>query len=179
MKSRPSSIPRFGALLAGCTILAGCATGAPATARPATDAPIATATAVAPTDDQRTEEPPTASPEIVPIEATFASDEPPPEGAIEITMSMLPTPNFAPAEITAPAGDISLFLNNPDARTDAQHDLKIGTTVGATSAASPYVRPGHAGVLTLTDMQPGTYVFWCSFLNHATLGMQGVLTVTP
>jgi plastocyanin len=180
LNSRLSLIAAPVVLIAACAVLAGCAGGVPATLPLATNPPTSAAATVVPaTNDARTEEPATASPEIVPIEATFAPDEPAPEGAIEIIMSMLPTPNFAPAEITAPAGDISLFLNNPDAQTDAQHDLKIGTSLGATSAASPYVRPGHAGVLTLTDMQPGTYAFWCSFLNHAALGMQGVLTVTP
>jgi uncharacterized cupredoxin-like copper-binding protein len=180
LNNRLRSIAVRGVLIAACGVLAGCATGAPATLRPATISPTsAPATAVAGTEDPGTEEPATASPEITPIEATFMPDEAAPDGAIEITMSMLPTPIFTPTEITAPAGDVILFLNNPDAEMDGRHDLKVGTSLLATSAASPHVLPGHTGVLTLLDVQPGKYVFWCSFQNHYVRGMQGVLTVTP
>lgn len=181
MDSRAIRMSLVGGLIVG-SVLAACA-GGPATSGPATGAPptspLATAAAtVAATVATPTDPPATATPEIIAIDSTFEVAESPPKGAIEIVMSLAPGPVFAPAEVSAPAGTIKLFLTNPDARFDARHNFKIGGSLLATSAATPDILPGKAGVLTLEDVEAGEYVFWCSVQAHYLAGMQGVLTVT-
>lgn len=166
----------LGSVLAACAggpATPGPATGAPPTIPPATAAPTAAATVAAPTDP-----PATATPEIIAIDSTFEVAESAPDGAIEIVMSLAPGPVFVPSEVSAPAGTITLFLTNPDERFDGRHNFKIGGTLLATSAATPDILPGKAGVLTLEDVEAGEYVFWCSVQGHYLAGMQGVLTVT-
>ena len=183
MDSRSIRLCLVGGLILG-SVFAACA-GGPATPGPATEgsatsgpttaaAPTATTTAAAPTDP-----PATSTPEIIAIKSTFEVAESAPDGAIEIVMSLSPGPVFAPTEITAPAGTIALLLTNPDERYDARHNFKIGAALLATSAATPDILPGKAGVLTLEDVEPGEYIFWCSVQAHYQAGMQGVLTVTP
>ncbi len=181
MHSRSIRVSLVGGLILG-SVLAACAggpatpgpaTGAPATSGPTAAAPTAAATVEAPTDP-----PATATPEIIAIDSTFEVADSAPEGAIEIVMSLAPGPVFVPAEVSAPAGTITVFLTNPDERFDARHNFKIGGTLLATSAATPDILPGKAGVLTLEDVEAGEYVFWCSVQGHYLAGMQGVLTVT-
>jgi uncharacterized cupredoxin-like copper-binding protein len=180
MDSRSIRVALVGALALG-SVLAACS-GAPATLGPATGNPATTgptvaaptvAATVAPTDP-----PATATPQIIAMNSTFEVADAAPDGAIEIVMSLAPGPVFAPTEVTAPAGTITLFLTNPDARYDGRHNFKIGGTLLATSAATPDILPGKAGVLTLEDVEPGEYIFWCSVQAHYQAGMQGVLTVT-
>ncbi len=172
-------------LIVASAVLAGCAGGTPATFdpvtnRPETSGPTATiAPTVAATADAPTDPPPTPTPLIVPIEATFEPVGVAPDGAIEVAMKLDPGPVFAPTEITASGGIIKLFLTNPDARYDAQHNFKIGVALRAESAGSPDILPGHSGVLTLEDVEAGKYIFWCTVQSHYLAGMQGLLTVTP
>jgi plastocyanin len=167
----------LGSVLGACA--GGPATPGPATSGPATNGPTAPAAPTAAPTVAPTDPPATATPEIIAIESTFELAESAPDGAIEIEMSLAPGPVFVPAEITAPAGTITLFLTNPDARYDGRHNFKIGGTLLATSAATPDILPGKAGVLTLEDVEPGEYIFWCSVQAHYLAGMQGVLNVDP
>lgn len=73
----------------------------------------------------------------------------------------------------------TLFLTNPDVRYDARHNFKIGAALLATSASTPDILPGKAGVLTLEDVEPGEYILWCSVQAHYQAGMQGVQAVAP
>jgi plastocyanin len=175
--SRSIRMSLAGGLILG-SVLAACA-GAPATPGPATSGPAATAGPTVVATVSPTDPPATATPEIIAISSTFELAESAPDGAIEIVMSLAPGPVFAPTEISAPAGDVTLFLTNPDARYDGRHNFRIGGTLLATSATTPDILPGKAGVLTLEDLESGEYIFWCSVQAHYQAGMQGVLTVTP
>jgi uncharacterized cupredoxin-like copper-binding protein len=169
---------RLRTLIVGAAMLMGCANAAPATSGPATTGPTTVVAPTAVATAAPTRAPATPTPEILAIEASFELDVAAPNGALEITMTAIPAPAYSPKELTAPAGTITLLLKNPDDRVSAQHDLKIGKVLLQTSAATPRILPGHSGVLTLEDVDAGTYVFWCSFANHYLSGMQGVLTVT-
>jgi Copper binding proteins, plastocyanin/azurin family. len=80
--------------------------------------------------------------------------------------------SFDPNKITAPAGAITLHLQNWGRYT---HDFRIHVPTG--TQESGRVGAGFAHDLTLT-LKPGTYDFECAVSNHAKRGMRGTLTVT-
>lgn len=165
-------------VIAGAVALAGCAgapvvTTAPTPTVAATTAPTATAA-------QPTDAPPSAEPTVTPIAATFEDADTAPAGAIDVQMTIAPAPVYVPAEITAPAGDVVIFLRNPTSAGIAeQHNFTIGPKLQEKQAASPDLGPGSSGVLTLADVPAGRYIYWCTVSAHYLAGMRGVLTVTP
>ena len=171
-----------GGVIAGSAAFAGCANGAPTTGPTATTAaptPSA-APATAEATDAPTATPDSVEPTLAAIEATFEPADTAPEGAIEVKLTLAPAPVFIPAEVSATAGDIVLFLNNPTgAASPEQHNFKIGPKLQEQQAGSPDIRPGEAGVFTMSDVPAGRYIYWCTVSAHFIAGMRGVLTVTP
>jgi plastocyanin len=121
------------------------------------------------------------------LAATFEETEPfadAPAGAIEILMTFGPT--FRPEEATAEAGTVTFFLRNDKGDgPPAAHNFLLGTSVDAPPlASSPLMGSGETGVLTIEDLEPGTYAYWCTIPSpdgrpHSQYGMVGTLTVTP
>lgn len=161
---------------AGAVALTGCA-GAPAITLGPTPTAATTPTI---TTAPPTAEPPSAEPTLAQIAATFEDADTAPAGAIDVKMTIAPAPVYLPAEITAPAGDIVVFLSNPTGAGIAeQHNFTLGPKLNERQAASPDLGPGSSGVLTLADVPAGRYIYWCTVSAHYLAGMRGVLTVTP
>lgn len=58
---------------------------------------------------------------------------------------------------------------------DASHDFVVERD-GADVAATQVLQPGQSETLTV-DLEPGTYVFYCSVGNHRAMGMEITVTV--
>ena len=108
----------------------------------------------------------------------------PPEGSIQILMTF--GPSFVPEEATAKAGDVTIFLRNDKGDgPPAAHNFMLGTSVDEPPLVSTtMLGSGQAGVLTIDDLAPGTYTYWCTIIGpdgmpHSDRGMVGTLTVTP
>ena len=108
----------------------------------------------------------------------------PPAGSIEIVMTF--GPKFEPEEATATAGTVTFFLvNDKGDGLPIAHNFLLGTAVDAPPlASSPVMGSGEAGILTVQDLEPGTYAYWCTIAGpdgnpHSHQGMVGTLTVTP
>jgi plastocyanin len=121
------------------------------------------------------------------LAATFVETEPfadAPAGSIEILMTF--GPMFKPEEATARAGSVTFFLRNDKGDgPPAAHNFLLGTAVDAPPLAqSPLMGSGEAGILTIEDLAPGTYAYWCTIPSpdgapHSQYGMVGTLTITP
>ena len=104
------------------------------------------------------------------------SDAPP--GSVEVELAGSAN-EFRPNELTAPPGDTVFFLVNTGETGNefAVHTLTIGLERGYAIARSDEVLPGTSASYTVRGLEPGEYVIWCSFRDHASLGMKGTLTV--
>jgi plastocyanin len=162
------------AAMAGLAIaLAACGAGTPA------------ASSGEPTSEASSE--PTMESTAPSFAASFEEVEPfadAPAGSIEIVMTF--GPMFEPEEATTSAGTVTLFLRNDKGDgPPAAHNFLLGTAVDAPPlAASPLMGSGEAGILTIEDVPPGTYAYWCTIPSpdgkpHSAYGMVGTLTVTP
>ena len=130
---------------------------------------------------------PTAAPTAIPtLASTTEQASQAPTGSIPIKMA-LPNaePRFEPDSVTAKAGTVVFFLENvPGAIGSPDHNMRIGPAVGQVLAATPNVRAKGTVTFTVSDLAPGTYLYWCSVVgldgnSHAYNGMVGTLTVTP
>jgi plastocyanin len=94
-------------------------------------------------------------------------------------------PRFEPDSVTAKAGTVVFFLENVQGAIGSpDHNMRIGPAVGQVLAATPDVRAKGTVTFTVSDLAPGTYLYWCSVVgldgnSHAYNGMVGTLTVTP
>jgi len=121
------------------------------------------------------------------LTASFEETEPfadAPEGSIEILLTF--GPKFEPEEASAKAGTVTIFLRNDKGDgPPAAHNFLLGNAVDAPPlATSPLMGSGEAGILTIEDLPPGTYAYWCTIPSpdgapHSQDGMVGTLTVTP
>ena len=106
-------------------------------------------------------------------------------GSLAIVMAG-PPPHYVPANDTARASGLTFFVSNT---SPAGHTIAIGrgpivfdTFDSVTTpplAVSGLVLPGTSATFTVNGLAPGTYVFWCTIGDHASLGMVGTLTVNP
>lgn len=175
-RSMRQRVPRVASMMIAAFIPAACA-GAPSggtaaivTPAPATAVPTAAATVGVDPATQR----PTSAPAI---EMTFEPATEAPAAAIAIEMTIVNTPVFRPDEITAPAGTVQLFLTNL-APLQELHNFQFGSTLRQTQAETRAILPQESVVVTLPDLAPGTYAYWCNIARHDSLGMVGTLTVT-
>jgi plastocyanin len=77
---------------------------------------------------------------------------------------------FDKAELTAPAGKVTITMQNP---SDAPHNVVIdadGAKPGDT------VGNGEESVAS-ADLKAGEYTYYCAVGNHRSAGMEGTLTV--
>lgn len=91
------------------------------------------------------------------------------EGVIEVTETEF---KIEPANITAPAGEITFEIKN---NGSVEHDLAV--VVNGETMTSPLVPPGQTVTWSVTIDQPGEYQTLCTVPGHKEAGMVGTLTV--
>jgi plastocyanin len=79
---------------------------------------------------------------------------------------------FTTKEASAPAGQVSIEFENPQA---LQHDVSIEDSSGKVVAKTELVSEGSS--TATANLKPGTYTFFCSVPGHRQAGMEGTLTV--
>ena len=183
------------ATLPVCLLLVACAGAVPATpTQTPMQPPAATPTpTAAPTATQTASPIPTARPTVAvtappqpspmpsAAAATFEPAEEAPEGAITIVLTDSPPdgagPAFLPKSLTTEAGQVVFFLHNKPNVFNVPHNFRLGPEIGQTLASSPTLNANQSGLLTVADLAPGRYAYWCTFGDHYQFGMTGTLTV--
>jgi uncharacterized cupredoxin-like copper-binding protein len=112
-------------------------------------------------------------------ETTRTAEAPPPPatgggGGGETTLENPADPNqlrFAKPTLEAPAGKVTLVMENPSA---IEHDISIkGNGI---DRQGKVVGKGETSTVT-AELTPGEYEFYCSVPGHEAAGMKGTLTV--
>ena len=79
---------------------------------------------------------------------------------------------FQKKELTAPAGEITLVMENP---SSVEHNIAVKN--GDIEEEGEVVGQGEKSEVTVT-LEPGDYTFYCSVPGHEAAGMEGTLAVT-
>jgi len=79
---------------------------------------------------------------------------------------------FDQKTVTAKAGSDTIDFNN---QQSLQHDVVVADSNGDVVGQTDLVSSGTANASV--DLQPGTYIFYCSVPGHREAGMEGTLTV--
>jgi len=97
------------------------------------------------------------------------------EGGSTIALEADPDGGLAYATTTASAkaGDVTIDFSNPQ---PLEHDVVVEDSSGNEVGGTDVITDSSASV-TLQDMKPGTYTFYCSVPGHRDAGMEGTLTV--
>ena len=95
-----------------------------------------------------------------------------PSGSIKVTMTEF---KFDPSTISATHGKVVFYLVNSGT---IQHDLAIRDSSGNRMATSELVSAGDTTTFTVSNIDAGTYTYYCSQPGHESSGMKGTLTVT-
>jgi uncharacterized cupredoxin-like copper-binding protein len=81
---------------------------------------------------------------------------------------------FDKPTLEAKAGKVTIDLNSPSSAT-APHAVEVeGNGV---EQASDTIEPGNSTSVTIDNLKPGTYEFYCPVDGHKQAGMKGTLTV--
>ena len=80
---------------------------------------------------------------------------------------------FTSDQATAKAGEATLEFNNPQ---PVGHDADIEDSSGKEVAETEVITESSDSV-TIKDLKPGEYTFYCSVPGHREAGMEGTLTV--
>jgi plastocyanin len=75
--------------------------------------------------------------------------------------------------LTAEAGDVTIDFNNPQSTA---HDVRVEGSSGGDVGGTEVITASEESV-TLKDLKPGQYVYYCSVPGHREAGMEGTLTV--
>ena len=75
--------------------------------------------------------------------------------------------------LSTKSGNVTIDLDNTQA---LQHDVAVEDSSGTVLGKSDLVAQGTASV-TLDNLKPGTYTYFCTVPGHRQAGMQGTLTV--
>jgi plastocyanin len=78
---------------------------------------------------------------------------------------------FAPADLTAEAGELTINLTN-----DGQSDHALEIEGNGIEEETDTIAPGESASLTVT-LEDGTYEIYCPVDGHTAMGMVGTLTV--
>lgn len=79
---------------------------------------------------------------------------------------------FQEDELTAPAGEVTLVMENP---SSLEHNIAVKGD--GLDEKGPVVGEGGTSEVTVT-LEEGEYTFYCSVPGHEAGGMEGTLTVT-
>jgi len=79
---------------------------------------------------------------------------------------------FTETEVTAPAGEDTIELDNPSATA---HNVVIEDADGNDVAETDTISGDTTS--TTATLEPGTYTFYCDVDSHREAGMEGTLTV--
>lgn len=79
---------------------------------------------------------------------------------------------YTTTSATAKAGKVTVDFNNPQPLT---HDVQIEDSNGQEVGGTELIASGEDS--TTVELEPGTYVFYCSVPGHREAGMEGTLTV--
>jgi len=79
---------------------------------------------------------------------------------------------FTETEVTAPAGEDTIELDNPSATA---HNVVIEDAEGNDLAETDTISGDTTS--TTASLEPGTYTFYCDVDSHREAGMEGTLTV--
>ena len=80
---------------------------------------------------------------------------------------------FIPEELTAEAGELVIEFDNP---SPTPHDVVIEGEGDEELGATPQISSDTA-TLSVPEIEPGEYTYYCSVLGHRESGMEGTLTV--
>jgi plastocyanin len=154
-RTRTAYLLACASLAVGLVALSGCGSSSKTTSTPTESTPATTPS---------TESTPTTS--STPASgggSTSLSLEANPEGQLKYSTSSL----------SAKAGNVTIAFKNA---SPVGHNVTVesssGQTVGATETFS-----GGSKTLTLSNLKPGTYKFFCTVPGHRQAGMEGTLTV--
>ncbi len=75
--------------------------------------------------------------------------------------------------LSAKAGNVTIDLTNTQALS---HDVAVANSSGTVLGTAPLVAQGSTSV-TLKNLKPGAYTYFCTVPGHKDAGMQGTLTV--
>lgn len=84
---------------------------------------------------------------------------------------------YVETELSAPAGDVTIEFTND---SSIQHDVAVSPADGSTSddpIGKTEVITEGSETLDLSDLEPGTYQYWCTVPGHLEAGMEGTLTI--
>jgi plastocyanin len=82
---------------------------------------------------------------------------------------------FQPNGLQAKPGNVAITYDNPSA---VAHSIAVATSNGnVLGQVQPF--SGGKRTVTLPNLAPGKYVFYCTVPGHREAGMQGDLTVLP
>jgi plastocyanin len=81
--------------------------------------------------------------------------------------------NYVPSKLTAKPGNVTIDFTNPQGLA---HDVAVEGSSGKMLAKSELVQEGSA-TLSLSNLKPGTYHYYCTVPGHREAGMEGTLTV--
>jgi plastocyanin len=76
-------------------------------------------------------------------------------------------------KLSAKAGNVTIDLDNTQALA---HDVAVENSSGTVLGKANLVAQGTTSV-TLKNLKPGTYTYFCTVPGHKEAGMQGTLTV--
>ena len=76
--------------------------------------------------------------------------------------------------LNAKSGTVSIDFDNP---ASLQHDVAVADSSGKVLGTSDLVAQGKVN-LTLSNLKPGNYTFYCTVPGHRDAGMQGTLNVS-
>jgi plastocyanin len=80
---------------------------------------------------------------------------------------------YTPTGLQAKPGNVSITYDNP---SQVPHSIAVATANGnVLGQVSPFANGKQT--VTLNDLKPGKYVFYCTVPGHREAGMQGDLTV--
>jgi plastocyanin len=82
---------------------------------------------------------------------------------------------YQPNGLQAKPGNVAITYDNP---SQVPHSIAVATSNGnVLGQVQPFTNGKQT--VTLNDLQPGKYVFYCTVPGHREAGMQGDLTVLP
>jgi uncharacterized cupredoxin-like copper-binding protein len=80
---------------------------------------------------------------------------------------------FTTTEASAKAGNVTIDFENPQ---PVAHDVRVEAPSGGDVGGTEVITEGAESV-TLKNIKPGQYTFYCSVPGHREAGMEGTLTV--